>query len=108
MKKLKRTELVSFKAVVVETKVYENGTTKLYHATLDSLPKQPKRQAQLFSMEPMLEAGDIHVVTFSKRIGKSKRQVKAKSEAEIQEQHLRAAHAFKAAMEQYEKSDLIN
>lgn len=105
----KRAKLVSFKACVVEVETYNSNGKKLYHAVLDSMPKEPKRQAQFFGLEENLfKPGEVHVVTFSRAVARVKGDVKASSEAEIQAQRVRQAHAFKKAMEEYEKSDLIN
>jgi len=77
-KKSKDCELLSFKACVVEVEAYKSvieGKT-LYHAVLDSLKDEPQRQAQFFGLsEDVFTIGDVHVVTFSRPVAKSKRKV---------------------------------
>lgn len=105
MAKRKQTELVSFKACVVETETYDNGNGKLYHAVLDSLPGQPKQQAQFFGLREMFKAGDVHTVTFSAKTGRVKAKVKKQNEAQIQAE--RAAQ-LKDALEKLEASQTVN
>src|ERR1700692_4086301 len=71
------TELISFRACVVEVEGYKSvveGKT-LYHAVLDSVKDEPQRQAQFFGLsENIFKVGDIHTVTFSRPVAKSKRR----------------------------------
>jgi len=74
--KKKSCELLTFRATVVEVEGYKSEGGTLYHAVLDSMKDEPQRQAQFFGLgEDAFKVGDVHVVTFSRPIAKSKRKV---------------------------------
>lgn len=84
-RKRKKIDLVTFRAYVVELETYDSNGRKLYHATLDSMPNEPKRQAQFFGLDKQLfKPGEVHVVTFSKSVGLVSGSIKNKNKAEIQ------------------------
>ena len=69
-------DLLSFRATVVEVEAYKSEGKTLHHAVLDSMKNEVQRQAQFFGLgEDVFKVGDIHVVTFSKPVAKSKRKV---------------------------------
>lgn len=104
MRKKKR-ELVSFRATVVETETYDRNGEKLYHATLDSMKGDHPRQAQFFGLkENIFRPGDIHIVTFSEAVGKSKGKVTAKKELDLEAEK---AQAIKQVMDKLE-SQTVN
>jgi hypothetical protein len=85
-RKKQQTELISFRATVVEVEAYKSVVEGkvLYHAVLDSMPPDPPRQAQFFGLsENIFELGCVHFVTFSRPVARSKRKaVKPNKKAE--------------------------
>lgn len=87
----RKTELITFRATVVETETYKSEGKNLFHAVLDSLPGEPQHQAQFFGFDDLFKVGDIHYVTFSRPVAKSARTPKSQTAEELRTDELKRA-----------------